>query len=603
MSANPPSSEDRRALSGQLIGISISESDDLARLGLIPAHMERALAEVATMLASAGARIGYGGHLEPDGFTHKLFQSVARLYGSRRVATDTPPCVHYIASVIWHQIDAERLFKHVRALDGTTEVVLVAAGGLAFALRVESDERRPNRASIRLAKRFPRDAKPDRKMLAPLNGSRQLYDSVYAWLSHHADEEPPSLPLAGSDGESSHVINSASDLGHFLRHYGGHIARFGISDTQSYSEMRVFMVADEDARVVLGGKRHEYAGRFPGIAEESLYSLLAGRRLVALRGFGGCAEDVAQALVTGELGLQANARNSPVFDALAAGNGAFLDTLSRSGLEEAYLETTALDSPRHIATGVLKCLKQQRWREAVTDDVGCFRDAVLGQQGVDRVDDEEPHFPTDRTDKTIAATSALVSLVPWLGGAASNVVSGYGQTRKLNRVRELLDGLANRLSGFESDVAKEYVRTEDFEDLLEQTLRRAADERNADVRNLYLRFIHRAIAEPGDEYDSQMDVLHAIEGLRGVHVTVMRALRKEPSPDADRKFAGSPSQTLRERTGLSSEQIKDAVETLNDLRLIKLDSLHVTMTGRGSESLQHTVTTLGTHVLDYIGTP
>ncbi|MDE0441667.1 MAG: hypothetical protein OXL38_06060 [Gammaproteobacteria bacterium] len=605
MATNPESSEDRRALSGQLIGISISESDDLARLGLIPAHLERALAEVATMLASAGARIGYGGHLEPDGFTPKLLQSVARLYGSRRVATNAPPCVHYIASAIWHRIDAERLFDHVGSLDGTTEVVLVAAGGLAFGLRVEEDESRPDRASIRLAKRFPRDAKPGRSTLAPLNGSRQLYDTVYTWLSEHADAAILSFPLAGSgsDGESSHDISSASDLGHFLRHYGGHIAPFGISDAQSYSEMRLFMAADEEARVVLGGRTHGYAGHFPGIAEESLYSLLAGRRVVALRGFGGCAEDVAHALVSGELSSRADASDSPVFAALAAGNGAFLDTLSRSGLEEAYLETTTLDSPRRIATGVLKCLKQQRWREAVTDDVECFRDVVLGPRGVDRMVDEVSRFPIDRTDKTIAATSALVSLVPWLGGAASNVVSGYGQTRKFNRVKELLDGLASRLSDFESDVAKEYVRTEDFEDLLQQTLRRVADERNAEVRNLYLRFIHRAIAEPGDEYDGQMDVLRAIEGLRGVHVTVMRALCEEPRPDADRKFAGSPSQTLRERTGLSSEQIKDAVETLNDLRLINLDGLHVTMTGRGSESLQHTVTTLGIQVLDYIAAP
>ena len=378
MAANPESSEDRRALSGQLIGISISESDDLARLGLIPAHLERAFAEVATMLASAGARIGYGGHLEPDGFTHKLFQSVARLYGSQRVATDAPPCVHYIAFNIWRQLDAERLFEHVRALDGTTEVVLVAAGGLAFGLRVEEDEGRPDRAHMRLAKRFPGDAKPDRSTLAPVNGSRKLYDTAYAWLSQHVNEEPSSFPLAGSDGDSSHDIRSASDLGHFLRHYGGPIARFGISDAQSYSEMRLFMAADEEARVVLGGKRHEYSGHFPGIAEESLYSLLAGRRLVALRGFGGCAEDVAHALVTGELASLVEASNSPVFDALAAGNGAFLDALSRSGLEEAYLETTALDSPRRIATGVLKCLRQQCWREAVSDDVGCFRDAVLG---------------------------------------------------------------------------------------------------------------------------------------------------------------------------------------------------------------------------------
>ena len=115
---------------------------------------------------------------------------------------------------------------------------------------------------------------------------------------------------------------------------------------------------------------------------------------------------------------------------------------------------------------------------------------------------EESNFPIDRTDRSIAAASALVSAVPWLGGAVSNVVSGYGQTRKFNRVQELLGGLARELSDFESDVAKEYVRTEDFEELLEQTLRRAADERDAEVRNLYLRFIHRAITEPGDEYDA-----------------------------------------------------------------------------------------------------
>ena len=216
--------------------------------------------------------------------------------------------------------------------------------------------------------------------------------------------------------------------------------------------------------------------------------------------------------------------------------------------------------------------------------------------------DKDPGFPIDRTDRAIAATAVLVSLVPWLGGAVSNVVSGYGQTRKLDRIHELLDGLASRLSNFESDVAQEYVKTEDFEELLERTLRRAADERNADVRSLYLEFIHRAIVKPGDEYDDQVEGLRAIGTLRGIHVSVMRALREEPSPDSDRKFSGSPSQTLQTRTGLSSDRIEAAVRRLNDLRLTNLEGLKVMMTGRGSESRQHTVTPLGRRVLGYIGT-
>lgn len=216
------------------------------------------------------------------------------------------------------------------------------------------------------------------------------------------------------------------------------------------------------------------------------------------------------------------------------------------------------------------------------------------------MDDEHSEFPTDGTDRAISAVSTLATLVPWLGGPVSNVVGGYGQARKFNRVQGLLDELAGRLSDFESEVSQEYVRTEDFEELLEHTLRRAADERSSEVRDLYLRFIYKAIIDPGDEYDDQIEVLHAIARLREVHITVMRALLMEPSPDASKKWAGSPRQTLQERTGLDANQITGAVETLNDLKLTNLESLGTMMTGHGSETLSHAVTQLGLRVLEYL---
>lgn len=203
-------------------------------------------------------------------------------------------------------------------------------------------------------------------------------------------------------------------------------------------------------------------------------------------------------------------------------------------------------------------------------------------------------------DVSIAVGSALISAVPWLGGPVSNVLTGYSQTRKLNRVREVLDGLADELRNFESDVAREYVRTEDFEDLLEQTLRRAADERNSSVRQLYLRFLRHVITRPGDEYEAQLDVLRILERLRSEHIEILKALRQEPSPDAHKKVAGSPIQTLHERTRLERSEIKKAVSLLNDLRLTDLQSLHVLMTGSGSESLQHGLTELGNRVLAYL---
>ena len=80
MTTDAPASAARDLpLTGQVVGISISESEDLRRRGFLPLHVDRALAEVATLVAAAGARIGYGGHLDPSGFTHKLFQAVAGL--------------------------------------------------------------------------------------------------------------------------------------------------------------------------------------------------------------------------------------------------------------------------------------------------------------------------------------------------------------------------------------------------------------------------------------------------------------------------------------------------------------------------------------------
>ena len=216
--------------------------------------------------------------------------------------------------------------------------------------------------------------------------------------------------------------------------------------------------------------------------------------------------------------------------------------------------------------------------------------------------DEDSRFPTDKTDMAISVASSIASTVPWLGGVVSSVLSGYGQTRKLNRIQEVLDDLADRLTGFESKVSRDYVRTEDFEELLEHTLRRVADERNSEVRKLYVDFIHKTIVEPSDDYDAHMDVLTRIERLRAVDVVVLHAMLEEPSQDEVDRLIGSPIQSLEERTGLERDIIKAAIENTDDLRITNLTgSLQTMMTARGAASLQHAVTALGKRVLGYIG--
>lgn len=88
----------QRPLDGVSIAVSISDSPDLAYLGLDPRHLRDAMAEIARQLLSAGAQLVYGGDLRVHGFSEVLFE-IAETYRSpgdpeRMVANLLPWPVH-----------------------------------------------------------------------------------------------------------------------------------------------------------------------------------------------------------------------------------------------------------------------------------------------------------------------------------------------------------------------------------------------------------------------------------------------------------------------------------------------------------------------------
>lgn len=62
----------------QTIGISISDSPDLASFGLSNGHLNDAMVGIATHLLAAGDNLAYGGDLRPGGFTQTLLELVHR---------------------------------------------------------------------------------------------------------------------------------------------------------------------------------------------------------------------------------------------------------------------------------------------------------------------------------------------------------------------------------------------------------------------------------------------------------------------------------------------------------------------------------------------
>ncbi|RBQ19597.1 hypothetical protein DP939_12675 [Spongiactinospora rosea] len=66
------------ALSGVRVGISVSGSADLERLGLAEEHLRSALGELARAVTASGGGLAYGGHLDPGGYTAFLVSELSR---------------------------------------------------------------------------------------------------------------------------------------------------------------------------------------------------------------------------------------------------------------------------------------------------------------------------------------------------------------------------------------------------------------------------------------------------------------------------------------------------------------------------------------------
>ena len=66
------------SLEGRMIAISIGDAPDRGRLGYPQREVDRVLLSVCTALVRAGARIVYGGNLDPAGFTFKNLPSSVR---------------------------------------------------------------------------------------------------------------------------------------------------------------------------------------------------------------------------------------------------------------------------------------------------------------------------------------------------------------------------------------------------------------------------------------------------------------------------------------------------------------------------------------------
>ena len=122
------------ALRGHRIGLSVSDSADLPRLGLAPLHQQLVVRELARTVLVSGGGLAYGGHLQAEGFSRFLIGELGQ-YARAGVFGDTPQERALLLCLAWQvhrrnslaeldRVDAELdLYGELRCLDPAGQVL------------------------------------------------------------------------------------------------------------------------------------------------------------------------------------------------------------------------------------------------------------------------------------------------------------------------------------------------------------------------------------------------------------------------------------------------------------------------------------------------
>jgi hypothetical protein len=121
-----------RVLAGHCIALSISESPEMAVLGLGKEHLEDAMTELVRLLFASGASVAYGGDLRPGGFTNLLFEVVNRYRLNRD--EDRNLVRNYLAWPVHSALHRNDIEELQNQLQGLADLILLSLDGKPISL-------------------------------------------------------------------------------------------------------------------------------------------------------------------------------------------------------------------------------------------------------------------------------------------------------------------------------------------------------------------------------------------------------------------------------------------------------------------------------------
>jgi hypothetical protein len=199
-----------------------------------------------------------------------------------------------------------------------------------------------------------------------------------------------------------------------------------------------------------------------------------------------------------------------------------------------------------------------------------------------------------RLKDMVNLAAAAISVANPAAGLAVQTTAVLGgwifQDRKCDRIRDALESVAARIQRVES----EYVRKEEFADLLEDTLRRMADQPDEGRRHVMREVLESVMQRPRDFTESRLFVRLADE-LPTTHLKVIAATRAAKT----RMEVLLPSNSvLANRSGIPDGRIDGVMTDLTFFRVF--DGMRFNMSVPEGQTLEHLLTDIGREFVGFM---
>jgi len=225
---------------------------------------------------------------------------------------------------------------------------------------------------------------------------------------------------------------------------------------------------------------------------------------------------------------------------------------------------------------------------------------------------EDLLFKTTTGEKAGEVVAIALNSVPIAGGVMSDIAGAIISKRQNRRLKQFLVTLADNLKSLESRVNKEFLQTEEFQDLAEDIFTKAAETRQQEKMDAFCTIFVNTVLSDSPTYDEAAEIADLINGWQPRHIILMHILA-DPAA-ADRQMSNAVGLGDGLTTSISTilhkllpqwddDQIDRTWKELYNARMHRLPGTKTMMTDQGINQLNNRLTDFGVRVARYLSLP